>query len=319
MQETIFQVDEEPYCLWDPDLMARNQEFLKGLDANFFDYSIKVHLEAEDMQRASVALRLALDHALETLFSLLGAYVQAPDCAYAWLAKCSTPALRSLVRRITQEQPNIFTKLSIAPVTWTTIAKSVFRAYLPDTERQAETIEQFAVLWARLATELTDPIHIDEYNALKHGFRVQRGGFAISVGKEPSLGVSPPTSEMYPLGEADYGSSFFTVEPLATGVKTRSLRVSYTSVNWSIERLILLGQHAYFSINNVVSALRVENGWPGAECMFLRPEESEDFDKPWKYSAVLTSMKCVHEVSGINDMLVTREELIGKLASRKKG
>ena len=72
-------VNREPYCLWDTDLIGRSREFLKGLDPEFFEYSLNVHLEARDQQRASVALRLALHHALETLFSLLGAYIQAPD------------------------------------------------------------------------------------------------------------------------------------------------------------------------------------------------------------------------------------------------
>lgn len=126
MQNSIFLVNEEPYCLWDPDLKARNNEFLKGLDADFFDYTTKVHLEVEDEQRASVAFRLNLHHALETLFSLLGAYVQAPDCAYAWLSKCSTPELRLLALRIKKGEPGVFTKLPISKVNWNTVSQSVF-------------------------------------------------------------------------------------------------------------------------------------------------------------------------------------------------
>jgi hypothetical protein len=318
MQNSIFLVNEEPYCLWDPELAARNQEFLKGLDADFFDYSTKVHLEAEDEQRASVTLRLALHHALETLFSLLGAYVQAPDCAYAWLSKCLTPELRSLTLRISKGEPGIFTKLSIAPVNWDTVAQSVFHTYMPGTDRQTETVARFAMMWKRFAGELNDPIHIDEYNALKHGFRVQRGGFAISVGKEPFVGVYPPDSEMQLLGKSDYGSSFFTVEPLTTAMKTRSLRVSRTSVNWSIERLILLCQHAHLSINNVVTALRVINGWPASECKFLRPEASEDFDKPWKYSPGVTSMKWGHVADESNATALMKDEILAKLALCKE-
>lgn len=319
MQDTIFQVNDEPYCLWDPDLKARNHEFLKGLDSDFFEYNFTVHLEAEDDIRSSVALRLSLHHSLETLFSILGAYVQAPDCAYAWLAKCSTPALRLLVERINQKQPNIFTKLNVDSINWETIANSIFHSYKPNTEQNAETVKHFATLWSRLANELNNPVHIDEYNALKHGFRVQNGGFAISIGKEPSLGVAAPEDDMQLLGKSEYGSSFFTVTPLSTTVKTRSLRISRTSVNWSVERVILLNQLTQISINNVVTALRVINGWSPTECKFLTPESSDDFDKPWHFSPGVTNMKWGHVTDETNAMLLTKEEILQKLALYQQG
>lgn len=318
MQNSIFLVNKEPYCLWDPDLEARNNQFLKGLDADYFDYTIKVHLEAEDDQRASVAFKLTLHHALETFFSLLGAYVQAPDCAYAWLTKCSTEELRSLVLRITKGDSGIFTKLGIHPVNWDTISQSVFHTYMPGTERQAETIRLFSIMWKNLSDELNDPIHIDEYNALKHGFRVQRGGFGLSIGKQPSIGVPAPDSEMKLLGKSDYGSSFFTVESLTPGIKTRSLRLSHTSVNWSIERIILLNQHVHISINNVITALRMINGWPPSECKFLRPEENEDFDKPWTYTPKVMSMKWGKFADEQNAIPLTKEQILAELASHEK-
>ena len=48
-------------------------EFLNGIDVEYFDYAIKAHLETDDEKRASIALRTISHHAIETLFSLLGA------------------------------------------------------------------------------------------------------------------------------------------------------------------------------------------------------------------------------------------------------
>lgn len=72
MQNSIFVVNEEPYCIWEVDLPGRNIEFLDGIDTEYFDYVLKVHAETEDEKRASIALRTALHHATEAMFSLWG-------------------------------------------------------------------------------------------------------------------------------------------------------------------------------------------------------------------------------------------------------
>lgn len=135
MQSSIFIVNEEPYCIWEVDLPERNMEFLDGIDTEYFDYVLKVHVEAEDEKRASIALRTTLHHAMETMFSLLGAYIQAPDCVHAWIAKCSNKDLRDFVDKIGHFRNNFFTKLNIENVSWGNVADSVFRCYLPETEK----------------------------------------------------------------------------------------------------------------------------------------------------------------------------------------
>lgn len=319
MNNTIFCVDDEPYCLWDPDLKKRNHDFLKSLDPDYFKYSMDLHMNADDEQRASVGIRLALHHALETLFSLLGAHIQAPDCGYAWLAKCSTPKLRSLTQRISNGEEGIFTRLLIDSVTWETVAQSVFNRYFPETEKQANMIREFSELWLRLAHELCNDEHIDEYNAMKHGFRVGRGGFAISIGEAPPDGNFPPDEEMHLLGESKYGSSFFTIEPLTDSRKERSLRVAHVHTNWSIDRLVLLSQLVHISINNVVSSLRLMNGFPANDCVFLTPEGDGDFDKPWTFTPSVLNMKFHSGVDKSTAMSLTKENLLAKIASKNKG
>lgn len=118
LQNTIFVVNEEPYCIWDADLSARNKDFLEGIDAEYFHYVVKTHLDTNDEKRASIALRTTLHHGMETMFSLLGAYIQAPDCVYAWIAKCSNNELRKFVKKIEEYDNSLFTKLNIAKVSW---------------------------------------------------------------------------------------------------------------------------------------------------------------------------------------------------------
>lgn len=313
MQNSIFLVNDEPYCLWDVDLQARNFQFLKGLDADYFDYCLKAHAETDDEQRAVVALRISLHHAIETLFSLIGALVQAPDCAYAWIAKCKTDELRTFVRRIARENSKIHNRLNIESVSWQTISEVVFQTYLPGTERQRETIEKFAGFWERLADDFLEQDSIDEYNSIKHGFRIRRGGFSIAIGVEPAYGVSPPDDQMQPLGHSEFGASFFTIESIRSDKKDRAVRARSRSVNWSLENIMLSFQLAYLSINNVISALKIINGWKTSECKFLRPENGQDFEKPWNYHPGVSSFTIDYNIDETNTLKTTKQDLLTRI------
>lgn len=290
MQNSIFVVNEEPYCLWEVNILAKNKEFLEGIDTEYFDYLIKVHSEADDEKRASVALQSSLHHATEMLFLLLGAYIQAPDCAYAWIAKCSNADLRQLVNKITSADITLFTKLTIGRVSWGNIAGAIYASYLPQTEKNKRTAELFANFWQSLANIYTDQNHIDEYNCIKHGLRVRPGGFSLEVGIEHEYGVAPPPEEMSTIGSSEFGISFFKLEPLGKKSGNRNVRSRRTSLNWSMQSTILLLQLVSLSINNVVSALKIANGAKSGTCKFLRPTEDEDFLKPWSFSPGLSSM-----------------------------
>lgn len=111
MQSTIFAVNDEPFCLWEVDLAARNRAFLDGIDPDYFNYVLQAHANTDDEKRALVAIRLVLHHAIETMFSLLGAFVQAPDCSYAWIAKCSNGELREFAERVNPADASLITKL----------------------------------------------------------------------------------------------------------------------------------------------------------------------------------------------------------------
>lgn len=127
MKSAIFAVGDEPYCLWESDVDERTRDFLAGLDPEFFSYVLNAHMETEDEKRASVAIRLALHHGTETLFSLLGTFVQAPDCPYAWIAQCRTEELREVVRRIGDGDGSLIAKRGKPFLGWEDVAAAVRR------------------------------------------------------------------------------------------------------------------------------------------------------------------------------------------------
>lgn len=239
LQNTIIVVNEEPYCIWEVDLEKRNIEFIEGIDVNYFEYLLKVHSNAEDEKRASIALKTTLHHAVETFFSLLGAYIQAPDCVYAWVAKCSNTELRELIKRVDERDVSIFTKFNIEEISWESLAELIFHGYMPNTEKADTTKKSFAKFWSLLAHEFLNDKNIEEYNSLKHGFRVRSGGFSLAVGVQSEKGVVPPREEMKSLGGSEHGTKFIRMEP-AGGIKNnRSLRSRKVSLNWRVEAVAL--------------------------------------------------------------------------------
>lgn len=316
MQSTIFAVNDEPFCLWEFDLPARTRAFLDGIDPDYFSYVLEAHTGTEDEKRALVAIRLSLHHAIEALFSLLGSFVQAPDCPYAWIAKCSNSELREFAERVNRKDSTLISKLRIGSMGWTSIANAVFSTYLPGTQRQTDTIECFARLWGALTGELIDQANVEEYNAMKHGFRIRPGGFALAVGIESAYGVAPSESDMKTMGHSDFGASFLKIEAIGPNRASRHIRSRQTSVNWSLERVVLLKQLVYMSINNVVSALKVVNGYAASTCRFLRPENDSDFEKPWSFGTGVTSINFDHVIDESLLPKVTKAELIAMLRAK---
>ena len=313
MQSSVFAVNDEPYCLWEVDLSARTRAFLDGLDPGYFDYVLQTHINTEDEKRALVAIKLSLHHATETMFALLGSFVQAPDCPYAWVAKCSNTELREFVGRVSREEKSLITKLNIPRISWHSIATAVFAYYQPGTVRQEATISCFARLWGTLVHELNSQTSIDEYNALKHGFRARPGGFSLAVGQEDVRGAPPSKSNMTHIGQSEFGATFLKIESLGSAKKSLHIRSRQTSVNWSMERIVLLHQLVYMSINNVVSALKSLNGYAPDTCTFIRPEQDTDFDRPWTYSSGVTSMNFDYLLDETLVPALSKSDLIEKL------
>lgn len=317
MKPTIFAVGDEPYCLWEEDVAERTRAFLDGLDPEFFSYLLNAYMETEDEKRGSVGIRLALHHATETLFSLLGAFVQAPDCPYAWIARCNNQELREVAKRIGSGDSTLITRWTKPFLGWESVASAVLRVYETGTDKQTRAVECFGRLWAALAGELVSEVVFDEYNATKHGFRVRPGGFKLAVGRQEAQNIPAPESEMATVGQSAFGASFFKVEKLP-GKGGRHIRSRRTAVNWSLERDILLLQLTQFSINNVVSALKVENGALASTCTFSRPENDDDFTRPWTYSTGVTSMNFDFALNPSSLPEVTRAQLLEELRGSKK-
>jgi hypothetical protein len=294
IQSRIFFVCDEPHCAWGWDLAERNLAFLDGIDEGYFEYIARTHhqhLEGEHAQRAAVALRANYHLCLETLFGLIGAALQAPDCAVGWVLKCSTTQLRTLTEALFRDTMGFPVQWEPVPSGFDVVAELVMRNTAWASQDGDTTTDRFAILWSRLAQDFLDPNAIAEHNSIKHGFRARAGGFTIRIGFEREYGVTPPEKEMKSMGGSVFGTSFYAAEAIKDAPKVKRdphFTLRRHALNWlpddTAGRMLL----AALSIKNVRSFLSVTNGRPPGEVVFVRPEDAEDFDRPWECSTGVT-------------------------------
>lgn len=278
-----FAVADNPFCCWEHDHVERNVRFLSGLDTDYYRRLAEIlaeHLEGDGSGTSSIALRAAYHQGVETLFSMLGAYAQAPLCVPAWLACCRSEDLRTVVEGFRRGSP-LLTQEGWRRVRLDELAQDVLRDVWVDEVGRDSTSARFGRFWSRLASELLDERARAEYNSIKHGLRVSPGGFYLAVGMEDAPGVPAPREAMRSMGGSPYGSTFFEIERLGAGKKTPHIRARSVSVNWSAEALCGKLALISFSITNIVGALRRAMGVGPATIGFLRPERAEAFDEVW--------------------------------------
>lgn len=299
----IFCVNQEPYCLWETDLAERNIEFLDGLDPEYFNYLREILSCDEDKDKSkinSVAQRILYHHSLETFFTLLGALTQAPNCAYAWISKCGNTELRKFVEDVSINPAKVFNKFQLKKVDWDALSEIVFDRFKSGSNEQKSIRNCFSTLWSRLASDFLSQYAIDEYNSMKHGFRITPGGFRLMIGET--------AEKMSALCHSEYGASFLRIEKLSKCNKQNisSFRVSN---NWSIEKTILLTQLIYMSINNVITGLKNVNKHNVTKNAFVTPTELDSFEKPWRIAGS-SSIAMDRTIRSEDIQNFTREDLL---------
>ena len=292
MQYSKFAVDESPFAEWEWDLHERNLAYINSIDPTYFEYIANVHFlrlgEDSEKQHAALSLRTAYSHGLETLIALIFATVQAPDCVIGWLHKYELNHLRSLSQKARGWQP-VLNKLGISPFNWETITNTILAPLvLEDKEKERRVKDHFATAWARFSHDFIDEKGSLEYNSIKHGFRVRVGGFSLAIGREDTPGVPAPPERMRLLGSSEFGTSFYA--PERVGEDRFNIRLRRHSRNWNPENfaygLILIS----FSLQNVLSFLRVVNGVDPTTVQFAWPQDDSLFEKPWEVSTSITNM-----------------------------
>ena len=313
----VFAVADTAFCCWEYDHVERNVRFLSGLDAEYYWRLAEIlaeHLDGDGGGTASIALRAAYHQGIETLFSMLGAYAQAPECVPAWLACCKSEDLHKIVEGLRRGSP-LLTQVGRQSVSLDELAQDVLRNVWVDEVGPELTHARFSRFWRRLAGELLDETGRAEYNSIKHGLRVNPGGFCLAVGPEQTPGVPAPPEAMRSMGGSPYGSTFFEIERVGEGKRSPHIRARSVSVNWSAQglcgRLALISM----SITNIVGALQCAMGADPASIKFVRPDRAEAFDDVWIPVGVTSSrMDTIVRIDTTQER--SRDELRAELEGR---
>jgi hypothetical protein len=207
-----FAVNEKVRCYWDTDLQGKNAEFIRGIDPEYFRYLAATHGEnldgsPEERAHAAMAVRSAYHHGVETLFALVFAGLQAPDCVVGWVQQYGQDDLRELVGSVGGEPPR-YLKILPKPWTWEGVARSVFAPCYGRADDVGEVVALFGRFFSRLAREFMNERHIDEYNSIKHGLRLTPGATGINIAFQVE-GKPGTFGEPEPLIEGAHGHRFW--------------------------------------------------------------------------------------------------------------
>jgi len=231
-------------CVWAPDIEQTNLRFLRGLDPSFFLYQAGAHsnaTEARDAMHAALALRLNYGMAVEALFALLCAIVQAPDCVFGWLSAYRNEELRDLVERISSGQ-KVRSLQPFRPCTWRQVS-AVLLAPLEakDTVQHTTFTGLFEKAWKVFSRELLTRDSAREYNSLKHSFRVQPGGFKIDIEHDSGslLKSESPFGHTFPYVKQMPGrKNHFDVKHVVMALEPEMLRASLKIIGCTISNII---------------------------------------------------------------------------------
>jgi hypothetical protein len=319
LNKYTFAVLEEPCRVVEYELADKNSRFLRSIDSGYFEYVAEVHgqqLETDHRQRAAIALRTAYHHGIETLFTLLGAFVQAPMAVPAWMPRCGTSQLRDLVERFKVGR-SLLTPTGKRQLLFRHLAADVHAGVWDEDPERPKVIAGFERIWSRYANDLLDVLQQDEYNSIKHGFRVHAGGFVLRIGLEPEYGVPAPPEAMQTVGASEFGASFYTLETREGERAKRSaieVRLADKSLNWRVEHLLHSLPLIAMSINNVVSKLRLWSGEEANSLKVQRPADLSAFDEPWRYRTGAFSSSFNVQIPWDEIEAPTRDSLLAQLS-----
>jgi hypothetical protein len=290
-QYSLIIVDKRPYCVWDRDLKKRNLEFLEFLDPSYYDYIADTHLQniadgdeatSNVSQHAALALRSTYSQALETLFALISAAIQAPRCVPAWFYLYKNQELRSVIDKI-QNFKQLLSHINKDCLSWKSVSEAIFQSFvIEDKEKESAIKAGFAQLWSRFASDFLDDDFTHEYNSIKHGLRIRPGGFRIAMGVEETPGVHAPAENMSLLGKSDFGTGYIATEKI--GELGHHVQMKRHHRNWNPEDLAWGLHTASLSISNVCVALKILNGVNPKDILFHYPIDLSLLLEPWKRS-----------------------------------
>jgi hypothetical protein len=264
----------------------------------------------ENAQQAATALRTAYGLAQETLFSIVGAALQAPKCVFGWLSRYWKPDIELVIQGISG-----FIKLpswNQGNLTWESLSNTIHHDLVfTDKAKEKEIKSRFALFWEYLSTEYMDPKMRNEYNCAKHGLRLQPGGFRAGIGIQKQPNVPVPLEKLEWTNKNDFGSTILNLEKISKRKESLDFYIREDSRNWDMVSLAGRLRIISMSIHNIVSFLLISNGQAPAKLQFYWPEDLAEFDLVWESDCEINSLSMDARVLA-NDIYPTKAKEVLK-------
>jgi hypothetical protein len=237
--EVIFHIDDKIYQIVGFDLEAVQSMTLEGVDPDYFASTAKTLLRwlgrEQGRQHAAIQLRLSYLHGLETAMALTFAALQAPGAVPAWLRLYRVSDLDRLTTKVSRGS-EIKCGWVQTIASWRGVAELLLQSMPPISMTSAgvevardQVIDGYADALSNMAREFLSKPTREEYNDLKHGFRISRGGFSFAISSS-GTNDDGSTSSADLLAHSEFGSTSATVETIAG--QAHLLRYAEQSRNW---------------------------------------------------------------------------------------
>ncbi len=319
----VVMVYNKPYCFWDyEDILTKNMSYINAIDQSYFSFLSRTYFQKLKIkkytQQAAIAIRTSYSHGLETLFSLLGAFIQSPYFVPGWILLCKNKDLYNLIKLIGsyKKVPSIS---KIDCLDWHNISQMVFSGLkLDNKELEKRIIKEFSLLWSAFASEFTNESFVKEYNSIKHGLRIHPGGFTVAVGPQKQVGIPAPKESMHTFGSSEFGSSFLDNSRVDAIENHHYLK--RISRNWNPEDMVWGLEFISLSIANIKSALKIFNGVEGKDVKFSWPKDFETFHEPRKRTVSIGVTSMAGSLYSITEDFITNfdEQKLRDLYSQGK-
>ena len=308
LERLPMKIGDKYFCFFEFGFAKRSREFLAGLDPEYYDFiSAQMLPLLEDdahRQRAAATLRMTYSHALESLFAFIAATRVTYEAIPQWLSSYEG----ELVKEVENIRHPVIDgkRRTLTKNPFETIAEEV----LEGAAYEDETALRFGRLWWRFSEDFLNFIHKEEYNNLKHGFRIRMGGYSLSIGVEDEPGISAPADRMRRIGNSDFGSRYYEREKLAK----YNFRINPTDHNWNPKKYVVALQLISMSLRNIISHSQCQVGVNPKSVVYKRPDRAEAYDAPWVYDDVGTQLTAFIRPMAITpDLYLTKEQIIEQL------
>lgn len=300
---TAFVVNESARCMWSDSLRERNREFLEGLDPGYFKYVAALYereIQGEHKSASSLALRLAYGQALETLFALLGAAIQAPHCPLGWILSYENRELYDFVKSLSAGRRVL--AAGFQPLSWADVSREIHLFEPTPPKAAADVQREFGEVWALLAHDFADKSASEEYNSIKHGFRARQGGFNLTL--KPIGHDAPPALE----SKSEFGTKSFALKWLDKANGNFCVLDSWR--NWDPKSLVVRLELIAASIVNVRSYLLLHHGLSAPSARFEWVADPEKIQLAWQTDSLISSLRGGVVIESTDITPVTKDRIL---------